>query len=168
MTEEQKERKRARDKAWREANKERKRAINKAWREANKERARACEKVWREANKERERARACARTKAWYEANKERALARAKAWREANKEAVSNYAAIRRARMLGQTIDESCPIVKSIYAIARAYRKAGLDVHVDHVIPLVRGGLHHWSNLNVVFAEYNLRKGAKMPHEVEL
>jgi 5-methylcytosine-specific restriction endonuclease McrA len=50
----------------------------------------------------------------------------------------------------------------------RAYRKAGIDAHVDHVIPLVRNGPHHWSNLNIVPAEYNLRKGAKMPHEVEL
>lgn len=35
------------------------------------------------------------------------------------------------------------------------------DWHLDHVVPLARGGRHHYDNVNVSHPTCNLRKGAK-------
>ena len=38
--------------------------------------------------------------------------------------------------------------------------------HVDHVIPLSKGGKHHPDNLRIITAKENLAKGAKLPQEI--
>lgn len=40
----------------------------------------------------------------------------------------------------------------------------GILHHVDHILPLSRGGLHHPSNLQVIPALLNLRKGARVEY----
>jgi 5-methylcytosine-specific restriction endonuclease McrA len=40
--------------------------------------------------------------------------------------------------------------------------------HVDHIVPLSRGGGHVASNLAIACAECNLRKAAKLPEEIGL
>lgn len=69
-----KEKIKAKKKAWEEANKEKR----KAYREANKEKRKAQIKAWHQANKEK--------MKAWEEANREKRKAQHKAWRVNNKE----------------------------------------------------------------------------------
>lgn len=52
-------------------------------------------------------------------------------------------------------------IVKALYAVAKAWRVAGIDVHVDHVLPLhgkYVSGLHNEHNLELVPARTNLKK----------
>jgi len=39
----------------------------------------------------------------------------------------------------------------------------GHKMHVDHVIPLARGGLHHEDNLQILPAGINMRKGVSCP-----
>ena len=55
-------------------------------------------------------------------------------------------------------------LIADIYAYAKIMRTAGVDCHVDHVVPL-RGklvsGLHVHTNLTVVLARDNLRKSNK-------
>ena len=111
--EERKARKKAQNKAYREANKGKEKARQKAYREANKEKIIAQSKAYREANPERVRAadkayqkatkeKIAAKKKAYreahkeeiaahYEANKEKIAARGKAWREANKDKIAAY-----------------------------------------------------------------------------
>lgn len=38
--------------------------------------------------------------------------------------------------------------------------------HVEHVIPLARGGKDSWSNLNIAHPACNLAKGIKLPEEI--
>jgi 5-methylcytosine-specific restriction endonuclease McrA len=37
------------------------------------------------------------------------------------------------------------------------------EIHIDHVVPLVRGGDDHPENLRVACRTCNLRKGSRMP-----
>ena len=43
----------------------------------------------------------------------------------------------------------------------RITRETGVQMHVDHIVPLKLGGAHHPSNLQVITARENLRKGSK-------
>jgi 5-methylcytosine-specific restriction endonuclease McrA len=38
----------------------------------------------------------------------------------------------------------------------------GIKHHVDHIMPLAKGGLHHPDNLQILTAEENLKKGVKV------
>lgn len=38
----------------------------------------------------------------------------------------------------------------------------GIPHHVDHIIPLSKGGEHHPNNLQILTAEQNLKKGARI------
>jgi 5-methylcytosine-specific restriction endonuclease McrA len=45
----------------------------------------------------------------------------------------------------------------------RLNEEAGfVEYHVDHIIPLAKGGAHHPANLQVISARDNVRKGAKV------
>jgi 5-methylcytosine-specific restriction endonuclease McrA len=57
--------------------------------------------------------------------------------------------------------------LQAIYELAiRLTRATGIEYHVDHHIPLAKGGKHHPDNLWVIPAAENLRKGAKLPQEL--
>ena len=86
-----KEKRKAYQKAYYQANKEKikasQKANNKAYYEANKEEIKASRKDYYQTNKEEKKAY----SKAWYEANKEKRKASSKAWYEANKEKKKAY-----------------------------------------------------------------------------
>ena len=44
----------------------------------------------------------------------------------------------------------------------RLTEETGVVHHVDHIIPLSKGGLHHHNNLQVLTKEENLKKGNKI------
>lgn len=109
---------------------------------------------------------ASAKTKAWYEKNKDRALAQQAAWRDANRDqwnARMNAAGKKRYCSKMQRVpcwaDEAK--TKEVYRRAGEYRTLGIDVDVDHIVPLqgrLASGLHvHW-NLRIVLAADNRGK----------
>ena len=81
-----------------------------------------------------------------------------KQWNKDNKDKVNAHGAKRRAIKLDQT-----PILTDLendktlmYYKIREY--LGSEWHVDHIIPLSKGGLHHPDNLQVTTKKYNLQK----------
>lgn len=101
-------------------------------------------------------------SKKWAEANPERRKELVAKSDKKNQHKKTAREAQRRARMSGSPAD---PRINEIYKQARALRASGIDVHVDHVIPLARGGAHVFGNLQILPAAENLRKGSKLPKE---
>jgi hypothetical protein len=105
--------------------------------------------------------------RAWRLANPGYAARSAKQWRAENPGKLPEYwakwnpvcNATRRAAKKAAACDCCVPwTFKFIYAQARA-----LEMHVDHVIPLARGGLHCLRNMQLLSPGENLRKGARLP-----
>lgn len=72
--------------------------------------------------------------------------------------------AVRRARK-AKTLapDRNDNMIRQFYATARRISKClGIPFHVDHLMPLARGGKHHENNLRVIPAKINRLKGAKI------
>lgn len=68
----------------------------------------------------------------------------------------------KRRAMLRNAICETADYmaIREIYALSkRLERITGLKYHVDHVVPLSKGGLHHQDNLVAMRSDYNEWKG---------
>lgn len=117
----------------------------RAYRETDPERIKAKRKLWREANKEKIR-----------EQNKKVI----KRWVERNRATVNARAAERRALKLGGLKAGHSPgIERALHSLAERLRGClKSQWHVDHTIPLAKGGPHHHGNLQVVPALWNLGK----------
>jgi 5-methylcytosine-specific restriction endonuclease McrA len=105
----------------------------------------------------------------------EKVLERNKKYRMKNKEKVFKWKkrdrALNRARILADNAKRrsltSGPVTKeirAIYALRDFYvaMSLGENFHVDHIIPLSKGGKHAVYNLQVIPAKDNLRKGATL------
>jgi hypothetical protein len=165
---------RAKSKALYLANPDRARAVSKAWYERNKERSRENNRRWIDTNADRERqarARRLAtpegkamrrRVGQKYRANNKERIAEAdRQYRQTNPEIGRAAVNRRRSRVLSARVGEADPkAIASLYALAAHMEKIkGEKYHVDHVIPLSKGGLDHHSNMVVMPATMNLRKG---------
>lgn len=52
--------------------------------------------------------------------------------------------------------------IKAMYVLAQKLTKlTGIQMHVDHIHPLSKGGMHDVKNLQLLAAPLNLRKGSK-------
>ena len=106
----------------------------------------------------------------WRATNRELAASIVTDWLAKNPGAKKAYHAKRRARLRGclpaltfQEVEQ----VKAIYRLRTLLsRRTGVEYHVDHRIPISRGGLHHPDNLWVIPATENLRKYNKLPEEL--
>jgi len=80
--------------------------------------------------------------------------------RKNNKIRILSDNAKRRAKLVG----EISPEIMMTYALRDFFQAMSLGemFHVDHIIPLSRGGLHIADNLQVIPAIDNLRKGANL------
>lgn len=169
-------------------NKEHKSEVGKAYYKANKEAIRS-----RQAAYEKEHcAEISARKSEYYKNNPEAAKARAiynnkhyhnnkehyqayfktynPKWIKNNPDKVRAHLAKRRALINSALIDDTdFEKIAGFYAEAQQRSQdTGVMYHVDHIIPLAEGGAHHESNLQVITAESNLQKGAKLLSQAEL
>lgn len=147
-----------------EARKARQLARQAAWNLANAERVRAYkrahyERVGREAWN--------AKGAAWREANPDRARALVQARKRADRDRGAADSALRRARVRGlpsEPIDRNAVWVRDggicHLCASAADPKAW---HLDHVVPIARGGAHVYSNVRVSHPACNQSKGARVP-----
>jgi len=186
------ERNNERSRRWHTANKERAHENSRKWREANKERCKENNSKWYIANREDairrasqwqvvNRERHAEFTRKWNTANRERMIHYRIAnkerrteyqqkWRVANRERSNSYGRNRDALKRNA---EGCHSAADIQQQYKAQKgkcyycgvKVGKTYHVDHVIPLSRGGSNGIENLVIACPGCNLSKKDKLPHE---
>jgi 5-methylcytosine-specific restriction endonuclease McrA len=160
-----------RSRAWVEANRERSRERARAYYRENSERVNERNRRWIEANREKRRAvvrasdekhrekrRAYSREYA-RRVDPEKSREQQRVWKRANREKVAYGNHMRRAR--GTDDPESyMAYVDILHADPCAYcgEEAG---HIDHIVPIARGGTNDWDNLTAACGRCNSSKWAK-------
>jgi hypothetical protein len=179
-----KEKQKATVKAWRERNRERVRAECNAWYERNRERRLLTVKAWAERNRERKaatdkawvernRERRLLTVKAWRERNRERAAATNKAWVERNREHVIERSRRRRCKKKNASVRLTVSEQKKLFLMEQTrlelQKETGGEYHIDHILPIVHGGIHHPINLRILERRENESKQAKLlPEAIDL
>lgn len=117
-----------------------------------------CNKCYQDAGKEYRRVNAAS------------AVQRAREWRERNPEKMRRHRAQsegkRRQRVRTPPPWFNNKEVATVYWAASFCRALGIDVHVDHIVPLLGKnvcGLHVQNNLRVIPALNNRKKGNRLP-----
>ena len=148
---------------WRKANKELYNKTRLTWYHEKKGKEisnEACKK-WRSNNPEYQ--------KQWYDSNKEKFAVYVKNWASRNKGSINSSNQKRRAALLNAIprwiTSDDMELITFIYDICvETSKERGVKYHVDHIIPLQGKqvcGLHVPSNLRIITATENLKKGNK-------
>lgn len=133
-----------------------------SYREQNRDYYRAKNQEWRAAHPERIKERNAAQ----YRANRGVNIQRVRNWQQANPDKhceiqVRRYASIKSSQP--SWADRNA--IASVYKTAAEMRKSGLDVHVDHIVPLrskLVCGLHVQSNLQIIDRKLNVIKNNRL------
>ena len=102
--------------------------------------------------------------KNWRKNNLQKCKEYWKFWSNKNSEKIFNNKSLRRQREKSTTLTNSeCLIVKVIVDCRKRISKCiGIPFHVDHIIPLSKGGQHKPFNLQILPAKINQRKHCKI------
>lgn len=126
------------------------------------------EQAWKYAQKRQER---LAYLREYSERNSESIVARARQWKIDNPEraaASARNSAAKRNKAISDGIDVETFAEWTSAQIKECYWcgvSCGEGFHVDHYVPLIRGGKHALDNLVISCAPCNLKKNAKDPIE---
>ena len=158
------ERKKATDKAYRDRTIERKKQTNAAWVKANAERV----LLARRARYVKKMAEEKARNAAWYQRNKEKVRAYAKRWLKLNPDYSSRAQNKRRALKRGSHGSISPGLRSKLFKLQKGkcpccQMPLGQNYHMDHIMPLSKGGENIDSNMQLLRLVCNVRKHAKHP-----
>lgn len=151
----------ARGRDWGVKNRKKKQAYNAAWRQANREYVREKSRVWYQANKKSSRRR----SSAWAKRNPDHVRRRVAAWRRANPNKVKQYAHNRRTRLAKNggtfTSEEWIALCSKYDNKCLCCGHDDVELTVDHVIPISKGGSNSIDNLQPLCGPCNSGKGAK-------
>lgn len=140
------------------------------WYANNKERAKEANRAWQQNNKDRAN-----QIKASYrERNKERVLESNRKWQRNNPDTLRAQDAVRRSRKMGAEGFFKPKDIRKIYETQQGLcyycsnPVAWKDKHIEHMIPLSRGGSNWPSNIVVSCEFCNYSKHDKTPEEFEV
>jgi 5-methylcytosine-specific restriction endonuclease McrA len=125
----------------------------------------AAKRAWKKRNPEKRRAE----NQAYKKAHPEKNRAAVAAWKKAHPEwaraASRKHTGIRTARKIGafvESVDHDAVFVRDGGVCQICDSFVGIALwHIDHRIPLSRGGQHSYANCQLAHATCNLRKGVK-------
>ena len=131
----------------------------RAYYKANREKAYNWRKSWKEANPEK----VLENQKIYYQKHAEQERMRVSVWKKANPDKVNAYKATRKAIQNKvhdiHTSDDKW-LLAEFYSLAKLREEVlGFKWHVDHIVPLSKGGRNCLTNLQVVPEHWNLSKG---------
>lgn len=149
---------------YREANPERVAERCRLHYQANREKKLAYQRQYKDANRER----VLEQCRQYYAANREKWSEYYRQYREENPEKLAAYSRNRKAREKGNGSFHTAEDIQAQYARQKGkcfycHKKVGEDYHVDHVVPLIKGGSNGPENLVVACPACNLSKHAKHP-----
>jgi len=157
------ERKKELRRNWYESDPEWAKELSRKWNAANPERKKENDRKWAEANPER----AKENSRKWREKNPERSRELNRKWEAANSEYVRANSAIqshRRRTAEGSFTREEVETLLESQWYECAYCGADLletSYHLDHVVPVSKGGTSYISNIAAACPSCNRSKGAK-------
>ena len=127
------------------------------WREKNPN----YDRHWRKEHQEKKAASA----RRYYEAHQEKEIIRSRHWRKENPEKAAAQFARRQAHK-NATPDTLTPgQIRRLFVIGQAMYP-GKNLHLDHIIPLSKGGGTTLANMHAIPSGLNLSKYNKLPEEV--
>ena len=132
---------------------------NKQYKNKNIEKYKNRQKNYRLKNKEK----LSLQRKKYYNENKNKILNKGRKHRQDNPEYYYELTAYHRNLRRNAT-----PVNVNRAELIIIYKKAkelfSHKVHVDHILPIMKGGLHVPENLQIIPEKYNLEKNVKLPH----
>lgn len=154
------------ERAYNERNKDRVRKRRSAHRAANKDRIAERYRIWAAANREHRNAY----NRKYHAKQRAKTKADERAWYVGNTEEINTATRNRRARAFKAEGIHTADDVRRQHKAQRGKCyycgvKVGKMYHVDHVIPLSRGGSNGPENIVIACQFCNTSKQSKMPHE---
>jgi 5-methylcytosine-specific restriction endonuclease McrA len=148
-----------------QANKERLKENVSKWVSANRETSRAIKKKWSDANPEKQKKA----IKRWQEENEEQFLATRKKWRQDNKEYLRVHCINRRRKLAEGSLSKN--IVETLMEKQKGICTCCLkplngDYHIDHIIPVAKGGSNTDENVQLLHSRCNMIKNDRWPWEL--
>lgn len=173
------EKKKARLREWRAENAQRLSDYGRSYRAKNSAKVKAIYNAYRAANKEKvkswarqarlkHREKKAAIDAAYYVANAERIKAKVALWQKENPEACRIRGQNRRAKETGGKLSRG--LARKLFVLQRGKcpccgKPLGKDYHLDHIVPLSRGGQNVDSNIQLLRKTCNHQKHARSPVE---